>query len=50
MTANVSGTISNAGAIAVTGTLSFLSGATYNHAQNGGTIPTATWAATRRWP
>ena len=43
--ANVSGTISNAGAVAVTGTLSFLSGATYNHAQNGGTIPTATWAA-----
>ncbi|MFN8207170.1 MAG: hypothetical protein U0T82_07150 [Bacteroidales bacterium] len=40
----VSGSINNAGT--VTGTLTGLvfSGGTYNHNQNGGTIPTANWA------
>ncbi len=39
-------TIINSGTLTPTGTLSFLSGSVYEHAQNGGNIPTATWATT----
>ena len=42
---NVSGTIVNQGTISPTGTIAFNSGSTYQHSQNGGTIPTATWNA-----
>ena len=42
---NIDGTIYNQGTIATTGVLSFGSGSTYQHAQDGGTIPTATWDA-----
>ncbi len=41
----VNGTLSNAGTITTTGVLSFGSGGTYIHAQNGGTVPTASWNA-----
>lgn len=43
----VTGTIENAGGTVTgtTGTLSFNNGANYIHARSGGTIPTATWAA-----
>ncbi|MCX6335482.1 MAG: hypothetical protein NT092_14480 [Bacteroidia bacterium] len=41
----VSGTIVNSGTITTTGTLSFLSGSTYQHTQNGGVIPIAAWDA-----
>ncbi len=33
----------SAGSLTVSGTLIFLNGSTYNHAIDGGTIPTATW-------
>ncbi len=46
MVANTTGVITNSGTITATGTISFLGNATYNHTQNGGTIPTATWSAT----
>jgi hypothetical protein len=39
------GTIVNSGTITPTGTISFASGGTYQHSQDGGTIPTATWNA-----
>jgi len=39
----VSGTIINSGTISPIGTISFLSGSTYQHTEDGGTIPTATW-------
>lgn len=42
----VSGTISNAGTITPTGTISFAAASTYTHAQNGGAVPTATWNTT----
>ncbi|MCX6237685.1 MAG: autotransporter-associated beta strand repeat-containing protein, partial [Bacteroidia bacterium] len=41
----VDGTVVNSGTITTTGTLAFDSGSIYQHAQNGGTIPTATWNA-----
>lgn len=41
----VDGTVTNSGLIIPTGTIQFNSGSTYNHNQNGGTIPTATWNA-----
>jgi len=40
---NVNGTIANKGTISTTGTVAFNGGSTYQHIQNGGTIPTATW-------
>ena len=40
---NVSGTINNSGIITPTGTIIFNSSSSYNHNQDGGTIPTATW-------
>jgi hypothetical protein len=39
----VNGTIGNSGTITPTGTISFASGGIYQHSQNGGAIPTATW-------
>ncbi len=39
----VEGTLNNQGTISNTGTIEFNSGGVYNHNQNGGTIPTATW-------
>jgi len=40
----VNGTVVNSGTMTVTGAaVVFNSGATYQHSQNGGTIPTATW-------
>ena len=45
-TISVSGTINRTDTGTITGTLTFNSGSTYIHAQNGGTIPTATWAST----
>jgi|WetSurMetagenome_2_1015567.scaffolds.fasta_scaffold00144_2 hypothetical protein len=39
----VNGTIYNQGTITSTGVLGFNSGAVYQHAMNGGAIPTATW-------
>jgi hypothetical protein len=39
----INGTIVNAGLIAVSGKLQFGSGATYQHARNGGSIPTSRW-------
>jgi len=43
----VTGTITNGGTITSTSAnLSFSSGGKYTHAQNGGTIPTATWSTT----
>lgn len=45
-TLNVNGQVTNStgGSLTTTGaTVSFNSGSTYNHAQNGGSIPTATW-------
>jgi len=39
----VNGTIFNSGTITTTGTLVFNAATTYQHAQNGGNIPTATW-------
>jgi hypothetical protein len=41
----VNGTVANSGTITTTGTVSFASGSTYQHALNGGTIPTAAWDA-----
>ena len=40
---SVNGTLDNFGAITTTGTLSFNGGSTYQHDQDGGTIPPATW-------
>ena len=40
---DVYGTVSNAGTMAMTGAGVFESGGKYQHNQNGGTIPTATW-------
>ena len=47
-TLTVSGIINNAGAITrnTGGTITFGAGSTYQHNQNGGVIPTATWNAT----
>jgi len=46
-TINVNGSISNAGTVTgAAGNLSFTANSTYNHNQNGGTIPIATWNAT----
>jgi hypothetical protein len=43
---SVDGTMVNSGAtITTTGTLAFNSGSVYNHATNGGTIPSAVWDA-----
>ena len=39
----ITGTISNAGMIVVSGKLQFGNGAKYQHARNGGTIPTSKW-------
>lgn len=39
----VQGTLENSGTVTATGTLAFDSGGTYEHAQNSGTIPDATW-------
>ena len=41
----VNGTVNNSGTITTTGTVSFVSGSTYQHSQDGGIIPTATWNA-----
>lgn len=41
----VAGTLVNSGTITTTGALAFNSGSTYQHTQNGGTIPAATWNA-----
>jgi len=40
---NVNGTLYNAGTVTPTGAIAFNSGSTYQHAQNGGTIPFASW-------
>ena len=42
---NVDGTVNNSGSISIDAgaVVNFNSGSTYNHARNGGTIPTATW-------
>jgi hypothetical protein len=42
---NVEGTVNNSGSISIGAgaTISFNSGSNYNHARNGGTVPTATW-------
>lgn len=42
----VNGTLVNASVVTMNGTGSFGAGSTYQHAQNGGTIPTATWNST----
>lgn len=42
---SVDGKLVNSGTVTATGTLAFNSGSTYQHAVNGGTIPTATWDA-----
>jgi hypothetical protein len=42
---NVYGTLSNSGTVTATGKLYFNSGSTYQHATDGGAIPTATWDA-----
>jgi hypothetical protein len=42
-TCSVNGTLINTGTITIAGTVSVNSGGTYEHAQNGGTIPSATW-------
>ena len=42
---DVSGTIVNAGTITPTGTIAFESSGKYQHNQNGGVIPAATWDA-----
>jgi hypothetical protein len=39
----VNGTLYNSGTVTMTGTGSFLSGGTYTHNINGGSIPTASW-------
>ena len=39
----VSGTLVNSGTITLNGPATFYSGGTYQHAQDGGLIPTATW-------
>lgn len=41
----VDGTLYSAGTITTTGTIAVNATGTYQHAQNGGTIPTATWDA-----
>ena len=41
----VNGTVVNSGTMTMTGTAVFSSGAIYQHSQNGGAIPTATWDA-----
>jgi hypothetical protein len=40
---SINGTLNNSGVITTTGTLEFNNASTYNHSQNGGNIPTATW-------
>ena len=40
---SVSGTLYNQGTVTAAGTLTFNSNGTYNHARDGGAIPTATW-------
>ena len=40
---SVSGTVNNSGIITPTGTIVFNAASNYNHTQNGGTIPAATW-------
>jgi gliding motility-associated-like protein len=42
---SVSGTINNSGTITPTGTIVFNASSAYNHTQDGGTIPDATWNA-----
>ena len=42
---SISGTVNNSGIITPTGTIVFNAASNYNHTQNGGTIPTATWNA-----
>ena len=42
----VSGVLRNSGTVTTTGTLAFGAGGKYEHALNGGAIPTATWDAT----
>ena len=42
----VNGTVFNAGTITSFGTIAFGAGSVYQHAMNGGVIPTATWNAT----
>ena len=39
----VNGTLSNAGALTMSGTASFGAGSLYRHDRNGGIVPTATW-------
>ncbi|HAN79595.1 MAG TPA: hypothetical protein DCQ31_18455, partial [Bacteroidales bacterium] len=47
LTVNSGGTLLNAGTIATAGaTVTMNAGSTYEHTQNGGTIPTAAWNAT----
>ena len=41
----VNGSIVNSGTVTTTGTVVFNSGSSYEHALNGGTVPTATWNA-----
>jgi hypothetical protein len=40
---SVNGSVINSGVLNGSGALAFNSGSTYQHSQNGGTIPTATW-------
>jgi hypothetical protein len=46
LTVNSGGILTNSSTLSVTGSINFSAGATYIHAQNGGTIPTATWNTT----
>ena len=48
MVVNTTGIVTNSGTITATGTISFVGNATYNHSQNGGIIPIATWSATSK--
>ncbi len=43
---SVSGILNNVGTVTATGALSFGDASSYIHARNGGSIPTASWAAT----
>ncbi len=46
MDLSVDGTVVNSGGITMTGTAEFNAAGTYEHAQNGGVVPMATWNST----
>ena len=45
MLVSTSGIVNNSGVVTSTGTTAFDGNATYNHTQNGGILPTATWSS-----